>query len=68
MRNCFHVLMPATNPMRLLRYYEVELLTYGMVRVGWATKNAPAATTIGMSGSSYSFAPEQVTEVPFEHL
>ncbi|VUZ49839.1 unnamed protein product, partial [Hymenolepis diminuta] len=40
-------------------YYEVELLTYGMVRVGWATKNAPAATTIGMSGSSYSFAPEQ---------
>ncbi|KAL5105243.1 Ryanodine receptor 2 [Taenia crassiceps] len=40
-------------------YYEVELLTYGMVRVGWATKNASAATTIGMSGSSYSFAPEQ---------
>ncbi|KAM7538970.1 hypothetical protein Aperf_G00000057777 [Anoplocephala perfoliata] len=40
-------------------YYEVELLTYGMVRIGWATKSAPAATTIGMSGSSYSFAPEQ---------
>ena len=38
----------------------MELLTYGMVRVGWATKNARAATTIGMSGSSFSFAPDQV--------
>ena len=44
-----------------LRYYEIELLTYGMVRIGWATKNAPAATIIGMSGSSYAFAPHEVS-------
>ncbi len=43
------------------RYYEVEVLTYGMVRVGWCTANAPPDTVIGMSGASYAFAPDQVS-------
>lgn len=46
------------------RYYEVELLTPGMVRIGWCTRNAPAASIIGMSGSSYAFAPEQASLQP----
>nr|VZI27969.1 unnamed protein product [Spirometra erinaceieuropaei] len=40
-------------------YYEVELLTSGMVRVGWATALAPPDVVIGMRGSSYAFAPDQ---------
>ncbi|VDL92643.1 unnamed protein product [Schistocephalus solidus] len=40
-------------------YYEVELLTSGMVRVGWATALAPPDVVIGMRGSSFAFAPDQ---------
>lgn len=42
------------------RYYEIELLTYGMVRIGWATTLAPANAVIGTSACSFSFAPDEV--------
>ena len=37
------------------RYYEVKLLTDGMMRVGWATPSFPAHLPLGDDGNSYAF-------------
>ncbi|VDP80904.1 unnamed protein product [Echinostoma caproni] len=40
-------------------YYEVEILTSGFVRVGWARKSAPPDAIIGSTSGSYAFAAHQ---------
>ncbi|TPP59596.1 Ryanodine receptor 44F [Fasciola gigantica] len=40
-------------------YYEVEVLTSGFVRVGWARKSAPPDVIIGCTSDSYAFAAHQ---------
>ena len=37
------------------RYYEVKLLTGGMMRVGWATPDFPAGRALGTDKYSYGF-------------
>jgi len=37
------------------RYYEVVLLTGGMMRVGWATPSFPAGKALGTDKHSYGF-------------
>ena len=37
------------------RYYEVKLLTDGMMRVGWATSSFPAGQLLGADEHSYAF-------------
>ncbi|CAL8106014.1 unnamed protein product [Calicophoron daubneyi] len=40
-------------------YYEIEVLTSGFVRIGWAKKNARPDSTVGSTSSSYAFAVNQ---------
>ena len=37
------------------RYYEVELLTGGMMRIGWATPTFPAGIPLGSDDKSYAY-------------
>ena len=37
------------------RYYEVELLTSGMMRIGWATPTFPAGIPLGSDDKSYAY-------------
>ncbi len=37
------------------RYYEVELLTGGMMRIGWATPTFPAGVPLGSDDKSYAY-------------
>ena len=39
----------------LYRYYEVELLTDGMMRIGWATPTFPAGIPLGSDDKSYAY-------------
>lgn len=39
----------------LVRYYEVKMLTDGMMRVGWATPSFPAGQQLGADEHSYAY-------------
>lgn len=39
----------------MCRYYEVELLTGGMMRIGWATPTFPAGVPLGSDDKSYAY-------------
>lgn len=43
------------------RYYEVEVLTSGFVRIGWAKKSTPSDGVIGSRSTSYALAVHQVS-------
>lgn len=51
----FH--LPSLVPLCLLpgRYYEVKLLSEGMMRVGWAAPTFPAGQLLGSDDRSYAF-------------